>query len=472
MGLIDDASSSATKAYESVKTSVSSTIDSVTGQAKKTVETVTSAFTNKMSKNETDTRKIISSDSILGKPPRFLPTTDPHNRVYIDTLIPAPVISITPGRPEILNKLRDDQKLVATKLLAKWHDAEVNGDNAAANNQQLLRDVYKDIQSKSGDDGRMLRFEPDPGLYLKVLHTMLGRVSARMNYTGMDRFLNPIQLEKWGSLMFYMDKSSSFSESGSNELSQSIFSSVANMARSVSNEFQMLADATGWSDAKNKDLAKRHEKLLTGVVNNDDPTGLWSKIGATLAGDQLLIPQMWSTSSFSRSYSINFVFESAYGDRASIMRDVYTPFLALAGLCFPRQTSMNSFASPFMVRVDCPGLWTIDCGMITSFSFKKSTDHLTYDNLTRRIEVSIDVVDLYPSLMSSPDYDSLKSNFGLVQYLDNLAAADYTRINKNANIVERVQGSLSYFGMKTTGLIEEYQAQVAKALQSNNPFRL
>ena len=119
MGLYDDASSSATKAYESVKTSVSSTIDSVTGQAKKTVDTVTSAFTNKMSKNETDTRKIISSDSILGKPPRFLPTADPHNRVYIDTLIPAPVISITPGRPEILNELREDQKLVATKLLAK-----------------------------------------------------------------------------------------------------------------------------------------------------------------------------------------------------------------------------------------------------------------------------------------------------------------------------------------------------------------
>ena len=407
---------------------------------------------------------LVNRNSVLGMPPSFDALCDPQQRMRLQMMSPPPIVSIMPGVPSVGKDLSDKNKELAAKLITRWAD-----DNAS-DNQSLLEEVYLSIKEKADKDGRLLQIEPALPAYFKVLHVLLARVGARFGNSKIKTFISDLQAEQWGSMMYYMDKGSNFSESGSNEYGESIFSQVGKSVSSMSQEFQALRNNIGVMADQEKAISQRHKEFLSGAMGAD-PNGLWSKLGAALSGDQLMIPMTWKSSNFSRNYSLSFVFESIAGDRDSIFKHVYLPYLSLLGMCLPLQTSMNSYSSPFLVRVDCPGLFTIDTGAITSFSFRKSMEHLTYENLTRRIEVQIEVQDLYPALMLSPDYDTLNANFGLVQYLDNLAAVDYTRLGDMANIVERMHGSVAYQALGIGDRLETGQAALRQMIDKANPFR-
>lgn len=129
-----------------------------------------------------------------------------------------------------------------------------------------------------------------------------------------------------------------------------------------------------------------------------------NEMGMIVNGDgKMLIPEIWSSSSYSRSYSIEFKFWSPTGDIVSIFENTYIPYLLLMVLASPLQTGYQSYVSPFIIKVLSKGLFSIDMGIIESLSITRGdgANDRTRDNFPRSIKVSVSVKDLSPVMMLS-----------------------------------------------------------------------
>jgi len=159
-----------------------------------------------------------------------------------------------------------------------------------------------------------------------------------------------------------------------------------------------------------------------------------SEMGAIMNGDgKLLVPEVWSSSSYSRSYSVDFKFWSPTGDIVSIFENVYIPYLLLMVLAMPLQTGYHSYVSPFAIKVFSKGLFSVDFGMIESLNITRGdgANDRTRTNFPRSIKVSVSVKDLSPTLMLSLGGGTFwkykRANSGLSEYIAtmcNLSIAD------------------------------------------------
>ena len=406
---------------------------------------------------------LLKKGQVMGMPPRFTGLADPHDRVYMAMTTPPPIVSITPGSPQP-TQLDKEQIALAGNLLTRW--SETNPET----NQAIMSEIRLKLDEKAKKDARGVTFNPTPGEYYRVLQVIMSRLGSRFASTAFS-LPTSTEMSQFGSLMFYLDKGTSFTESGSNQYDDSLFSSLYKTASSISNEAQDIASQMGIA-TQAEAIAKRQNAILDSFNKQEQgDTGAWANLGMALQGDTVLFPKTWKGAGFNRSYSLSFKFETPYGDRASVFRDVYTPFAACLSLVLPKQTSISSFTAPFLVRVDCPGMFTIDLGSITSFSFRKSTDHLTYGGYTRCIEVSMEIEDMYPALMASPDFFSLGCNFGLAYYLDNLAVVDYTHSGSYASLAERVSGAASNMALGVSGLDDVAYSKLKGSFAAADPLR-
>lgn len=181
---------------------------------------------------------------------------------------------------------------------------------------------------------------------------------------------------------------------------------------------------TKMSEMANKFIKKGAGELVSNV----------SEMGAIMNGDgKLLIPEIWASSSYSRSYSVDFKFWSPTGDIVSIFENVYIPYLLLMVLAMPLQTGYHSYVSPFAVKVFSKGLFSVDFGMIESLTITRGdgANDRTRTNFPRSIKVSVSVKDLSPTLMLSLGGGAFwkykRANSGLSEYIAtmcNLSIAD------------------------------------------------
>lgn len=129
-----------------------------------------------------------------------------------------------------------------------------------------------------------------------------------------------------------------------------------------------------------------------------------SELGVVInGGGKMLIPEIWSGSSFSRSYSVDFEFWSPVGDIVSIFENTYIPALILMVLAAPIQTGYTSYAAPFCVKVYSKGLFSVDFGMVESLTITRGEEKndRTFSNFPKTIKVSMSIKDLQPTLMMS-----------------------------------------------------------------------
>ena len=181
---------------------------------------------------------------------------------------------------------------------------------------------------------------------------------------------------------------------------------------------------TKMSEMANKALKRGAGELVSNV----------SEMGAIMNGDgKLLVPEIWASSSYSRSYSVDFKFWSPTGDIVSIFENVYIPYLLLMVLAMPLQTGYHSYVSPFAVKVFSKGLFSVDFGMIESLTITRGdgANDRTRTNFPRSIKVSVSVKDLSPTLMLSLGGGAFwkykRANSGLTEYIAtmcNLSIAD------------------------------------------------
>jgi len=207
--------------------------------------------------------------------------------------------------------------------------------------------------------------------------------------------------------------------------------------------------------------------MIKDVTNNIPVVG--GIIGAftqSLDGSQLAYPNMWTDSTFDRSYNLQFEFYSPYGDPMSIFNYVYLPFISLLCMALPLQDGFYSYKQPFLVRAFCPGWFESECGVITGLSFTRGDDHQwTSESLPRSIKVSVDLQDLYPSLVQLKNPRQLKYNVGLTSFIETMSGLRYDQLDimKRSNIKlkqvhNRLHEGLQFHNLGNAGRDWKYNA--------------
>ena len=416
------------------------------------------------------------SKRILGRPPWFTYETDPSGRVFTRCLAHnSPILVITPGLPDfsaegvdkaavekLLGDIQEDSDLFRDSSDAKTAEEKNKALNDSAN--KALQNMMTNMK-----DNRYYRFKPTPKEYLYILNSMITRMNTRLN-TG-SYVPDSVQItgtESWYGINILCTNKTSISESASNEYGDSMLDSVQKTLSDKAREIGFIFDGAFNEGTKEVDgTTAAKENTLNAMMGS-----LMQGAGATINGERLVLPRIWKNSSFDKSYNLDFEFQSVYGDIPSIFEHVFKPYLAILALALPRQTGLSSFKNPFIVRIESPGWFNIECGIIESIQVTRAPDPEDWskDGLCKKIKVSMSVRDIYPSLMLSYSTMALNSNIGMAEYLDSLAGItvdDRQMVNIKRAMSDVIGGVLGTTDSFLSTSLQEAKALLAKVSFGN-----
>ena len=411
---------------------------------------------------------------MLGCPYLSTNITDPRRRTTINTFVKdGRFLSLTPGLPKY-----NGNSFTQSGTDNIYNQTESPGEMIS----YLLKNGID--ESFSVKDKRYYTFEAKYDDYYSYLETMLNTVWIKLglansndNEFNIFSFFNIRQgdgnidpsnttlMSKYrSSIGFYCNASGAVSESISNSPT-SIGGTLSGDVNNNSENYQKINYITGMGGggaARNvmrtaaigmqagedikQQLSERFIKAKTfsGAVDNifakiaagaagaaldvakigaTEDMGQWIQSFSVANGMKVVYPELWSDSTYSKSFSVSLSFTSPYGDPLSIFKYVYVPFLALLCFTLPRQASENGMVSPFFVRADIPGMATSDLAIISDMSWTKggSNNLWTKDGLPRSIDVQLTIQDLYPYLAMSKRMSFLSANPSYTVFLDNMA---------------------------------------------------
>ena len=256
----------------------------------------------------------------------------------------------------------------------------------------------------------------------------------RIDYND-DSILNKIRetlFSDWQYTQYYLDTNSSFSESFSNSTMESSIKSGLSDASKAMKEVAFLANVGGISTSSfNTTIDSALDKLQETFAKND---GIFSRIidGATtvISGNQMIFPDMWESSTNSKSYSLSFYLAAPYGDTLTVYLNTWVPLIHLMCYTLPRQTknSPNAMTSPFLIRAFCRGMFSCKMGIVESMTIDK-TESVNVDGLPSRIKVNMYIRDLYNYLAISPSNRP-------IEFFSNDALMDFLAVTAGINLAE------------------------------------
>ena len=191
------------------------------------------------------------------------------------------------------------------------------------------------------------------------------------------------------------------------------------------------------------------EEAESGVDTNDPSKGIadkaaafLKKTGMKIAGSfseqalvlsgrgRITLPDIFESSSFSRSLSLEFKFHSPYGDIISIFENEFIPFLILLAMSAPRQTGKLTYASPFAIRVFVKNHININFGMVESLSVTRGGDNNDWcpNGFPKTLTCTMQIKDMEPNISlplasRGPVKAALESMFpssGISEYLGSI----------------------------------------------------
>lgn len=369
--------------------------------------------------------------NILGLPLCYNSLADPNREVFCNTIMyDAPLIFITPGKPKMNKKLID----ASGDKIIDLNDYYERVDGGGTDDPR----GFGILGPKDSGDLRYLNFSKNYSEYWKYVQLLCSTVWSWIVATDptsklIERFDFTAEFKESfnnSGVCFYSDKSTSVSESNTNTYGTSKIADQVNGSQSTTREASLLGNygnLTEWTNAVYQNTASLVKDAGTALDSLKSFEAILTKTANSFVkvvnGAQLDFPEVWQDSTFDRSYSLSFRFYSPYGDRRSIFKYVYVPFLALLAFSLPRQDQAFSYVEPFLVRVFSPGWINIDCGVITQLAINKGgSDGLwTVDGLPQIIEVTATVQDLYPSLRMAATDKMMKYNSNMCMYLETMA---------------------------------------------------
>lgn len=249
-------------------------------------------------------------------------------------------------------------------------------------------------------------------------------------------------LTNYNYVQFYIDPDVSPNESLTNSTGESNIKSMFDTGSSMMKELAFIANSGGIDAQKYQEFAANSAaSLQSGVekyVGNNTIGSALSRLinlgGEVLKGDNLLIPDMYQNSQYSKDYSITVHLKSPYGTKLGYYMDVFVPLMHLMALAMPRQASANTFSSPFLVKAYVDGIFTCNLGIVNSISIQRTADSYSVAGLPSEVDVTLNITDLYCDLMMSPSTSPIKfvNNSSLIEYIATNCGIDLTAPNYKA----------------------------------------
>ena len=256
---------------------------------------------------------------------------------------------------------------------------------------------------------------------------------------GLSRFLGVYA----GAIPFYVEAETKVSDSFGNSTSQSSLASsidgLSDTARELNYLIGNVAGNIGAGGLYDEvmglggSLMENTSDTINSLLGKGNIlSNMMGKLQTILSGGRMIFPEIWSDSSFSRSYNISLKLVSPSGDKLSIFYNILVPIYHLMAFVLPRNSTGQAFYSPFLVRAYYKGIFNIDMGIITDMNISKGADgEWTPDGLPTVAEVSFEIKDLYDVLaMSKQDFENDRG------ILSNIAELDYIANSCGININE------------------------------------
>lgn len=467
--VVSNTSTTSSKASSKVNTKITTHVANSSGKSTGIDKKVLNMLLDSAKSNE---RRFDGSTRLFGAPFQFTKETDFRlsgnkydlGRKYIDTMIAeAPIVYFMPGKPNFLPDMAKEQKNAFSSF---FKSQKVDG----SANKSALNAIL------GNDDVRYFDFLADYGTYIKYVNLLCRTAAIYMgigdrdapvdalatkyrwfdwsNYRyedaykvknekidsifdvaemGASKLKDELYRALFGSyqyVQFYVDASTSFNESSTNQTADSKLAGAFDTGQGLIKELSFFLNAGGMSrtDAWFKEQAAELDNLADKMGE-----GLFSKLGhmgATLvSGSNIIFPEIWGDAAYNKSYNITVNLVSPYGDKESIYLNIIVPLLHLIALALPRQTTANSFTNPFLVKVSSKGWFNCEMGIIDNISIEKATGSWTVDGLPSEVKVQVSVKDLYSTLSITANNQPALffENKGLINWLAVTCGLDVTK---------------------------------------------
>lgn len=292
-------------------------------------------------------------------------------------------------------------------------------DGTGGNTNGEFNEIYKRLYQGDGTGGlesvpEFLREGPNIYRILSKRDRML-RTDGSMDVDSDDYLLGEKQDDDWFSTFtarinssmhgadkfvgFRVEKSTDSSESLSNQTGESSVQQMLN-SKSSSMRDAMFTFANG--QIADLPVLNQIAGALTGLVQGVTSTiGLTGSAHGIMTGSGMVdIPEIWQSSSFSKSYNFNMTLRAITGDPVSIFQEIYIPLALLIAGALPRSVGRNGYTAPFLVRAYLKGQFAVPLGIIESINIKRGASEFGWSNnmLPTTVEVSWTIKDLAPCM--------------------------------------------------------------------------
>lgn len=272
-------------------------------------------------------------------------------------------------------------------------------------------------------------------------------------------------------IQFYCEADNSRgSESLSNSTQQSVFKQMLDQGSSTMRDIAFMANTGGidtnslsqLGDAANAELSN----ALGGASVNTTAGGIVSRIlsagKSVIKGENIMMPDIWSGSDNSKSYTLTFKFKAPYGNKLSLYTDVIVPTMHCVALAYPRATGANSYASPPLVKVYQKGAWSCNLGIVSGIEIVKDEvpESWNVDGLATEVTVNLNITDLYSDIALSPANNPVlfANNTSLVEFLATTCGLDLVepQISKKiSNMWNMSVNTVAYLPKTAMGRVTE-----------------
>lgn len=250
-------------------------------------------------------------------------------------------------------------------------------------------------------------------------------------------------VEFWEEMMtqmnfvqFYVDASSGLSENAENSTSASKLEGIFDSASDMTKEIAFIGNSGGLdADAFTKAVDEGADAMISKLTETFDGTisGILSRLSSNVTnvikGDTMIFPEIYQSSKYTKSYSITVDLRSPYGNKYSYFMNVLVPLFHMMALAIPKQSTANTYSSPFLVKAYYPGVFACNMGIVSSIQIDKnpSGDAWTVDGFPNECKVTLNITDLYSDLNITPAGD-------VVLFLSNSSLIEYIATNCGVNL--------------------------------------
>ena len=359
---------------------------------------------------------------------------------YIEKILSvAPIMFLSPGEPDFLAENSNSAFVELVQSLAGIGSNE--GSASTGKYYTFRQNVYEYSLYVNLALQTLVRFMGIENLFIYSANSDdASQVPVRLGDITMQDLVQSRFAGRFSSVAdttpvvipFYVDAITNVSDSFSNSTTQSQIASTAQDISSKSRELMFLIGGTNTDTVLSKFANAAKSTIETagsavaavGSLGTDNLIeAVSNELSTIVQGGKMIFPEIWSDSSYGKTYSIDIKLRSPDPDPVSIFLNIFVPIIFLMSMAVPRQIERraNAYQSPFLVRALYKSFFECNLGMIESLSINRGGENC-WNALGQptSVDVSISIKDLYSSMFISNGY-GLMQNTAQLDYLADLA---------------------------------------------------